>query len=220
MFEASGQRGALPREIRPLRPGLRISAPAFTAQCGPRDNLALHHAIAAAPAGSVLVCHTGGWYDAGYFGDVMAKAAEMRALAGLVIDACVRDYAEVAYGALPIFCRGLSIVGTTKDPQLLSGVGRRIRVGQVDVDPGDLVIGDDDGVVVVARERVPGDLASGEARVASETEVLRRLNDGELTMDIFGLPPLIGPDTSQVASSAPAPATPQAGALPVEPDSL
>ena len=88
VYEASGQRGSLPPEIKPLVPGRRVQGPAFTVSCAPRDNLALHHAITMAPIGSVIVCHTGGWYDAGYFGDVLASAAVARGIIALVIDAC------------------------------------------------------------------------------------------------------------------------------------
>jgi 4-hydroxy-4-methyl-2-oxoglutarate aldolase len=193
VHEAAGQLGALPGGIKPVAPGMTLEGPAYTVLCGPRDNLALHHAIAAAPAGSVLVCSTGGWYDAGYLGDVMARAATARALAGLVIDACVRDLADLAAGSFPVFSRGLSIRGTTKDPLLPAALGVRLRFPLVDVDPGDLVVGDGDGVVVV-----PGGRAEEVRRLAAdreqkETVIRGRLDDGESTLGIYGLPALAGP---------------------------
>jgi 4-hydroxy-4-methyl-2-oxoglutarate aldolase len=190
VHEASGRRGALPAAIRPVRPGLHVQGPAYTVLCGPRDNLALHHAIAAAPAGSVLVCHTGGHHDAGYLGDIMARAAAVRGIAGIVVDGCVRDLADIAAGPVAVFARGLSVRGTTKDPRLPMMLGCRLRLGDVDVDPGDLVVGDDDGVVAVAADRVERDLAAAARREAEEAAIRARLDAGELTTGIYGLPPL------------------------------
>jgi 4-hydroxy-4-methyl-2-oxoglutarate aldolase len=188
VHEASGQRGALPREIRPLSPGTRVQGPAFTVLCGPRDNLALHHAIAAAPAGSVIVCHTGGYHDAGYFGDIMARAAAARNIAGLVIDGCVRDYADIGRGPVAVFARGLSVRGTTKDALLPMMLGPRLRIGDVDVDPGDTVVGDDDGVVIISASRLERDVRASGDRETKEAAIRTRIDRGELTTDIYGLP--------------------------------
>jgi 4-hydroxy-4-methyl-2-oxoglutarate aldolase len=185
VHEACGQQGMLPSAIRPIKPGLTVSGPAYTVACAPRDNLALHRALATAPAGSVLVCHTAGWPDAGYFGDVMTTAAMARGLTGLVIDGCVRDWAEIDF---PVFSRGLCVGGTTKDPLLPSAVGCRLRIGTVDIDPGDLVIGDDDGVVIVPAVRVDEVTAAAHAREAKEEDLRRRLRAGATTMELFGFP--------------------------------
>ena len=187
VHEASGKRGALPATIRPIGEGLHVQGPAFTVLCGPRDNLALHYAIIQAPSGSVLVCHTAGYHDAGYLGDIMISAAAERGIAGIVIDACVRDYADLRHGPVPVFSRGLSIKGTTKDPLLPMAIGCRLRIGDVDVDPGDLVVGDDDGVVVVARDRIAADVAASQGREDDEASIRARLRKGELTTDIYGL---------------------------------
>ena len=190
VHEASGQCGALPAAIKPVAAGMCVEGPAYTVLCGPRDNLALHHAIAEAPAGSVLVCSTGGWHDAGYLGDVMAQAATVRGLAGLVIDGCVRDLADLAAGTFPVFARGLSIRGTTKDPLLPAGLGVRLRFPGVDVDPGDLVVGDGDGVVVIPAERAEEVRRLADDRERKETLIRARLGDGESTLQIYGLPAL------------------------------
>jgi 4-hydroxy-4-methyl-2-oxoglutarate aldolase len=155
--------------------------------CGPRDNLALHHAIDRAPAGSVLVCSTGGWHDAGYLGDVMACAATARGLAGLVIDACVRDLADLTAGQFPVFARGLSIRGTTKDPLLPAALSVRLRFPDVDVDPGDLVVGDGDGVVVIPAARVAEVRRLSAEREDEEARIRARLDDGESTLGIYAL---------------------------------
>jgi 4-hydroxy-4-methyl-2-oxoglutarate aldolase len=196
VHEASGQCGALPAGIKPVAADMRLEGPAYTVLCGPRDNLALHHAIDRAPAGSVLVCSTGGWYDAGYLGDVMARAATVRGLAGLVIDACVRDLADLAAGTFPVFARGLSIRGTTKDPLLPAALGVRLRFPDVDVDPGDLVVGDEDGVVVIPALRVTEVRRLSAEREGKEALIRGRLDDGESTLDIYGLAALTaGPTT-------------------------
>ncbi|GAA1016431.1 demethylmenaquinone methyltransferase [Acrocarpospora pleiomorpha] len=193
--EAGGRIGALPAAIRPVgAAGATVCGPAYTVLCGQRDNLALHHALALAPPGAVVVCQTGGWFEAGYVGEVMVRAALARGLAGLVIDGCVRDAEAIAASGWPVFARGLSVRGTTKDPSLAQAQGCRLRFraagGSVDVDPGDLVLGDADGVVVVPRPRAAEVLAASHARETAEREILTRLGDGETTLDIYGLPRL------------------------------
>ena len=188
VFEAYGQRGALPYEIKPVGRGVHVAGPAYPVQCAPADNLSIHLALAQAPAGSVLVCHTGGWHDAGYVGDVILQAAVARGIAGIVIDGCVRDSAALSQSVCSVFSRGLSIRGTTKDPKLPGAVNTRIRVGLVDIDPGDLVIGDDDGLVVVRAADVDEALGKGEAREAKEEDFRGRLAKGETTMALYGFP--------------------------------
>jgi 4-hydroxy-4-methyl-2-oxoglutarate aldolase len=188
--EAAGRIGALPSAIRPVgAPGLTMYGPAYTLLCGPRDNLALHHALAQAPPGSVLVCQTGGYHEAGYVGEVMVRAAIARGLAGLVLDGCVRDAEAIAALRWPVFARGLSVVGTSKDPALPQARNCRLRFdGFLDVDPGDLVLGDADGVVVIPRARAAEVLAASAAREEKERDVFRRLEAGETTLDVYDLP--------------------------------
>jgi len=207
VHEAAGQIGALPAEIKPVAPWMTVRGPAYTVLCGPRDNLALHHAIDRAPAGAVLVCSTGGWHDAGYLGDVMARAATVRRLGGLVIDACVRDLADLAGGSFPVFARGLSVRGTTKDPLLPAALGARLRFPGTDVDPGDLVVGDGDGVVVVPAARADEALRMAAEREAKEAAIRARLDDGETTLGIYHLPPLVLATGSSTATTDPSPVT-------------
>ena len=188
VYEANGQRGALPPEIKPVGRGVHVAGPAFPVQCAPADNLSIHLALAEAPAGSVLVCHTGGWHDAGYVGDVILQAALSRGIAGIVVDGCVRDAAALSTSSCAVFSRGLSVKGTTKDPKLPGAVSSRIRVGLVDIDQGDLVIGDDDGVVVVAAADVDEALRRGAEREAKEEDYRSRLAAGETTMALYGFP--------------------------------
>lgn len=187
--EALGRIGALPRELQSVTPGLRVTAPAFTVTCGARDNLALHHAITQADQGTILVVQTGGWYDAGYFGDVMAAAAAARGILGVVIDGCVRDSADLA-GTFPVWARGLSVKGTTKDPLLASALRGRLRFPGVDVDDGDLIVADDDGVVAVPSSRVSEVAGLVEARENEEAQIRHRIAAGETTLAIYRLPDL------------------------------
>jgi 4-hydroxy-4-methyl-2-oxoglutarate aldolase len=136
----------------------------------------------------VLVVATGGGYDNGYWGEILSAAARARGLGGVVLDGPARDGAAVVATGVPVFSRGLNIVGPGKDPHGAGAVGRRIRIGAVPVDRGDLVVGDDDGVVVIARDRVAAAVAAAQERERSEAEVMARLRAGETTLQIFGLP--------------------------------
>jgi 4-hydroxy-4-methyl-2-oxoglutarate aldolase len=105
----------------------------------------------------------------------------------VVIDGPARDGVAVVATGVPVFARGLNIIGPSKDPRGAGAVGTRIRIGGVPIDPGDLVVGDDDGVVVIARDRVPAVVAAAQARERSEADVMTRLRAGETTLQIFGL---------------------------------
>jgi 4-hydroxy-4-methyl-2-oxoglutarate aldolase len=187
LFEANAKLGALPAAIKPLAAGQRICGPALTVATPPGDNYWIHRAVAAADPGDVLVVATGGGYDNGYWGEILSAAAAARGLGGAVIDGPARDGAMVVATGVPVFSRGLDIVGPGKDPRGAGSVGRRIRIGAADIDPGDLVVGDDDGVVVIRRDRVGPVLAAAAERERSEQEVVARIRAGETTLQIFGL---------------------------------
>jgi 4-hydroxy-4-methyl-2-oxoglutarate aldolase len=143
--------------------------------------------VAQAAPGDVLVVATGGSYDNGYWGEILSCAALARGVAGVVLDGPARDGREVVATGVPMFCRGLNIIGPSKDPRCAGALGQRIRIGGVQIDPGDLVVGDDDGVVVIARDRVAEVARAAQEREASEADVMRRLRAGETTLEIFGL---------------------------------
>ena len=156
LFESNAKQGALPAAIKPLGPGQRICGPAVPVATPPGDNYWIHRAVAQAAPGEVLVVATGGSYDNGYWGEILSAAALARGLAGVVLDGPARDGTAVVATGVPVFARGLNIIGPSKDPRCAGAVGLRIRIGGVQIDPGDLVVGDDDGVVVIARDRCPG----------------------------------------------------------------
>lgn len=175
VYEASGRKGAVDYGIKPITRGVRICGPAFTVQCGPGDNLMLHKALERAEPGDVIVATVGGKYEYGYWGALMTVSAIARGLGGLAIDGCIRDSLEIIQMGFPVFCRGFSIRGTDKGA--LGLINYPIVFGGVVVEPGDLILGDDDGIVVVKRNDCAAVLEKALQRIKSEDEktaVLRR----------------------------------------------
>src|ERR1700677_3975540 len=187
LHEASGRHGALPSAIKAVAPDMRLCGSAVTVSCPPGDNLRLHHAIYLAQPGDVLVVAVGDGAEYGYWGEIMTVAAQARHLGGLVIDGGVRDSARLAALGFPIFSRGVCIRGTDKNPAVGS-INRSILLGDVTVQPGDLVVGDLDGVVVVAGDRITEVVDASARREADEANLMQRLRDGERTIDIFSWP--------------------------------
>ncbi|MEN3272861.1 MAG: 4-hydroxy-4-methyl-2-oxoglutarate aldolase [Actinomycetota bacterium] len=185
LHEASGRLGALPSAVTPVAPGMRLRGPAVTVACPPGHNLRIHQAIYLAQPGDVLVVDVGDGAEYGYWGEIMTVAAQARPLGGLVIDGGVRDSERLAELGFPVFSRGICIRGTGKDP-VGGSVNEPVRIGDVVVAPGDLVVGDADGVVVIARDRIADVLDASDRRDAAEATQMQRLRDGERTVDIFG----------------------------------
>jgi 4-hydroxy-4-methyl-2-oxoglutarate aldolase len=184
-----GESGAQPMRarLRPVWPGARLAAPAFPVSCTPGDNLAIHVAVARAPAGSALVVDVGDERELGYWGEVLTTAAEARALTGLVIDGCVRDTDALAAHGFPVFSTGVALPGATK--QLPGRVGSATVVGGVDVRAGDWVVGDRDGVVVVPGGALDAVVAAGRARAEKEARFFTELREGATTLELLGLDP-------------------------------
>ncbi|HEY0300210.1 MAG TPA: 4-carboxy-4-hydroxy-2-oxoadipate aldolase/oxaloacetate decarboxylase, partial [Rhizomicrobium sp.] len=144
-------------------------------------------AIVAARAGDVLVVHVDDAYEYGYWGEIMATAAQARGIAGLVIDGGVRDAALLEEMNFPVFSRTLCIRGTGKDFGARGFLGHPLRVGDVDIQPGDLIVGDRDGVVAIPREQADDVILAAQKREAKEAEILQRLLAGETTLGIYDL---------------------------------
>lgn len=187
LCDSAGNARALPSTIHSLARGGRISGPAFPVACAPGDNLWLHRAVYSAAPGDVLVASTGGFREAGYWGDVLTHAAQVRELGGLVIDGCVRDGAELLRLGFPVFSTGLCVRGTSKTGEAAGSIGEPVRIGECTISRGDLVVGDTDGVVVLPKDEVETILAAADQRQQEETEILRRLGEGERTVDFFGI---------------------------------
>ena len=188
LHEAAGRIGALPAAIRPVRPGMRVAGPALTVRSPSGDNLWLHRAIYRARPGEVIVCDVGDEPEYGYWGEVMVLASVVRGVAGLVISGGVRDSDRFDAYAFPAFSATVSIRGTGKDPAGDGAVGVPIRIGEVDIRPGDLVVGDADGVVVLPAELASRAVSAGRDRERKEQDVFARLRAGETTIDIYDLP--------------------------------
>ena len=188
LHEAAHRIGALPGAIGPVRYGLKVVGRAFPVLGPSGDNLWLHRAIYEAQPGDVLVANVGTDRDFGYWGEVMAVAAQSRGLAGLVIDGGVRDGAPLMEMGFPVFSHGISIRGTGKDPEGHGTLGQPVVMGSTTVRRGDLVVGDDDGVVVIPAEKAEFIVAAAEAREEKEVDILERLRSGQRSLDIYDLP--------------------------------
>jgi len=176
VHEASGRKGAVDCAIKPISREVRLCGPAFTVQCHPEDNLMLHKAIERARPGDILVASVQGYYEAGYWGGLMATSAVARKIGGLAIDGSIRDSAEIIKMGFPIFCRGFCIRGTTKT--VLGLINHPILFGGVLVHPGDLILGDDDGMVVVGRMECEEVLEASIKRIEAEKTKAEKLRAG------------------------------------------
>jgi 4-hydroxy-4-methyl-2-oxoglutarate aldolase len=188
VHEAYGRRGSLPSEIKPIASAFRVCGPAFTVDCPPGDNLWIHRAVYAARSGQVLVVQTRGEEEAGYWGEILSEAAVARQLGGLVTDGGVRDVARLAEIGFPVFAANVCLRGTVKDPTADGRLGEPLVIGSTLVRPGDMVVGDHDGVVVVAAGAVSAVADAARERVRKERDVIARLRSGETTLAIYELP--------------------------------
>jgi 4-hydroxy-4-methyl-2-oxoglutarate aldolase len=182
VHEASGRKGAVDSAIKPISRGVRLCGPAFTVQCHPGDNLMLHKAIERAQPGDILVASVGGYYEAGYWGGLMATSAVAKKIGGLAIDGSIRDSTEIIKMEFPIFCRGFCIRGTTKT--VLGLINYPILFGGVPVHPGDLILGDDDGMVLVERMECQEVLEKSIKRVEAEKVKSEKLKAGVSSVEL------------------------------------
>lgn len=185
VFDSQSRTGALASAIKPLHRDMKIAGPAFTCACEPGDNLTLHAALKMAAPGDVLVCDAMGATEQGMFGDVMASCGLGRGLAGLVTDGGVRDKLTIIEVGFTIFAGNVCMKGTVKE--VLGPVNAPITLGGVLVRPGDLVIGDEDGVVVVPAETAEAVLDACRKRAQKEAQTVSALADGRTPWDVNDL---------------------------------
>jgi 4-hydroxy-4-methyl-2-oxoglutarate aldolase len=182
-----GESGGRPMaaRVKAVWAGAGVVGPAFVASCAGGDNLAIHVAAAEAPAGSVLVVAVDGQPELGYWGEVLTTGAQARGIAGLVIDACVRDVDALERLAFPVFSVGIALPGAAKVGP--GAVGGTAVVGGVEVATGDLVVADRDGVAVVPAAAYDAVLAAARERAANEQGLFRDLRAGATTVELLGL---------------------------------
>lgn len=185
VHEAIGRRGYLGPDIVARQSGVRIGGTAVTVLSHPGDNLMIHAAVEVCQEGDVLVVANTAPSTHGMFGDLLATSLMVRGVRGLVIDAGVRDLADLNEMGFPVWSRHVSCQGTVKATP--GSVNVAISIGGVMINPGDVISADDDGAVVVAREEADWALEKSEARIANEATTRARLEAGELGVDFYGL---------------------------------
>lgn len=187
LHEAAGKIGSLPSQIKPIDNQFKICGYAFTVQSPSGDNLWLHHAIYEANKGDILVVDVGFGYDYGYWGEIMTNAAIERGLGGLIINGCVRDRDSLIKLQFPIFSRGFCIRGTGKDKTAQGLINRPTRIGDIIINPGDLIVGDSDGIVVIPKARASQALKEAQHREEKERAIILELKKGKSTLDLYNL---------------------------------
>mgnify|MGYP000340706035 CR=1 FL=1 len=177
LADVAGRRGAMHGRIGALRPRMKLAGPALTVEVRPGDNLMIHAAIAMAQPGDVLVIDGKGDQTAALMGTIMMTACRQVGIAGVVIDGAVRDSLEIDEMDFPVFSVGTNPNGPTKN--VGGRIGHPVTVGGVTVHPGDFVIGDADGVVVIERDKIASLIPLAEKKVADESARIAAIQAGD-----------------------------------------
>ncbi|WP_417604933.1 4-carboxy-4-hydroxy-2-oxoadipate aldolase/oxaloacetate decarboxylase [Primorskyibacter flagellatus] len=185
LHEAQARRGAIDHSIRPIYNGMTVCGPAVTVTCAPGDNLMLIAALDVCQPGDVLVVSAGGLREQGGFGEVLSTACMAKGIAGLVIDACVRDGEAIHKLGFPVFATGLAMQGTVKET--LGTVNAPIVLGGIYIEPGDIISGDDDGLVVVRKDDIEETCRESRTRDNKEAVMMHKLREGANMLELTGL---------------------------------
>lgn len=185
IYEAQGKTGLLNNNIRPMTTDGRIVGPAVVATCFAGDNLMIHAAIEQVQPGDVLVVAVIGDSSAGMVGDLIASALQKRGVIGLIIDASIRDLVDLKKMNFPVWSKGVYSKGTTKEKG--GWINKSAVVGGVNISPGDLIVADQDGVVVVEKDQLEKTLEKTKQRLENEQSIREKINNGEISLDFHNL---------------------------------
>jgi 4-hydroxy-4-methyl-2-oxoglutarate aldolase len=185
VHEAQGRKGLTRPYLRPIYPDARVAGPAVTVSSQPGDNLMIHASVEVCRPGDVLVVTTTSESSDGMFGELLAVSCQAHGIVGVVIDAGVRDTAELTAMRFPVWAKAISAQGTVK--VTAGSVNVPVICAGAIVNPGDVIVADADGVVVVPCGHAAEVAALGKQRVAKEEKTRERLRKGELGVDFYGL---------------------------------
>ena len=185
IHEAQGRTGLLNPYLRPIYPNAKVAGSAVTVSCQPGDNLMIHAAVEVCQPGDVLVVTTTSESTDGMFGELLATSCQAHRILGLIIDAGVRDVADLTAMDFPVWSKAISAQGTVKATP--GSVNIEVVCAGAMVRPGDVVVGDLDGVVVIKRELAAEVAQLGQKRLEKEQKSRERLKAGEFGIDFYGL---------------------------------
>lgn len=185
IYEAQGATGALDSGIKPLSSDMQIVGPAFTVDIRPGDNLMLHYALLHVNPGDVLVVDAKSFIEAGPWGDILTEQAIKKGVAGLIINGSVRDVHAIKSLKFPVFCRGISIKGTAK--KQAGKINVPICISDTIINSGDIIFGDEDGVVVIPKNNIATILHETVERERKEHDFRLKIQKGESTVDLLKL---------------------------------